>query len=87
MNRGVLQLEQIESEELLKNMDLDRHQGTPLFSKLTALSNETSDYKILLSEDELETIMDEIGPVDESINPQLSHAMQKIMELMTSFRN
>jgi hypothetical protein len=88
MQRGVLTISRAEAQELLNSIDLTRHTDKPLYSKLTSIKNtEQEEYQILLSEDELEIIMDEIGFVESSINPILCSAMAKISSLMTSFRN
>jgi hypothetical protein len=87
MQRGTLTLNSSEAKELVSNVDLTRYTDKPLYSKLTSISDGSQEeYNILLSEDELEMIMDEIGFVDESSNPILSSAMKKISELLVSFR-
>ena len=85
----MLYLTNEETRALLNSFDLNKYQGTPLFNKLSCLSvnpDHMEDCRVLLSEDEIEIIMDEIGLVDETENPQLSYAIKKIMELMYSFR-
>ena len=89
MQRGILELNKEEVSELLKNLDLSKYQGTPLYGKLSSLSDKSINpqlCKILLSEDELEIVMDEIGFVEESTNTLLFSTMQKITSLMNSFR-
>ena len=89
MQRGILELNKEEVSELLRNLDLSKYQRTPLHSKLTSLADSSinpQECKILLSEDELEIIMDEIGFVEESTNALLFSTMQKITNLMNSFR-
>ncbi|PKN02716.1 hypothetical protein CVU76_01630 [Candidatus Dojkabacteria bacterium HGW-Dojkabacteria-1] len=89
MHRGMLYLTNEETRALLGNVDLNKYQGTPLFNKLSCLienPDHMEDCKVLLSEEEVETILDEIGFVDETENPQLAYAVKKVMELMSSFR-
>ncbi|MDX9738954.1 MAG: hypothetical protein RBT33_01135 [Candidatus Dojkabacteria bacterium] len=89
MQRGILELTKEEVSELLKNLDLSKYEGTPLHGKLSSLNDSSinpQECKILLSEDELETLMDEIGFVDQSTNTLLFSTMQKITNLMNSFR-
>lgn len=78
-----------ETKALLSNFDLNRYQGSPLFNKLSSLASnqdKNDEIGILLSEEEVEIILDEIGFVDETENPQLASALKKLMELMSSFR-
>ncbi|MDY0097514.1 MAG: hypothetical protein RBS01_04160, partial [Candidatus Dojkabacteria bacterium] len=58
-----------------------------LFEKLNSASGSTeSEVRILLSEDELESIIDEIG-MPFSDNQILNSALEKINTLMMSFRD
>lgn len=89
MQRGILELTKEEVSELLKNLDLSKYEDTPLHGKLSSLNDSSVNpdiCKILLSEDELETLMDEIGFVDQATNSLLYSAMQKVTSLMSSFR-
>ena len=89
MHRGILYLTNEEARALLDKFDINKHQDTPLFNKLSYLSvnpNPMEGCKVLLSEEEIETILDEIGLVDKTENPHLSYAVEKIMKLMYSFR-
>lgn len=89
MNRGVLKLINTEAEELLKNFNTTNYttnfQGTPLANKLGSINLNKPEIEILLSEDEAESILDQIGMVDPSSNPNLSSAINKVMELIRSF--
>jgi hypothetical protein len=85
MNRGVLKLINTEAEELLKNFNTTNFQGTPLANKLGSINLNKPEIEILLSEDEAESIVDQIGMVDPSSNPNLSSAINKVMELIGSF--
>jgi hypothetical protein len=90
MQRGVLQLTNEETRELLNNLPLQNYKGTPLFNKLSCLledSNSTKQYQVLLSEDEMEIIADEIGFVPQESNPLLFSAIQKVNQLIASVRN
>jgi len=85
----MLYLTNEEARALLSSLNLDKYKGTPLFNKLSFLIDNldrTEDCKVLLSEDEVETILDEIGLVDETEDPQLAYAIKKVIELMSSFR-
>lgn len=89
MQRGMLYLTKEETKALLSNFDLNRYQGSSLFNKLSSLASnqdKNDEIGILLSEEEVEIILDEIGFVDETENPQLASALKKLMELMSSFR-
>jgi len=86
MQRGVLNISNEELTQLVKNIDIERFKGSQLYEKLSsAISRDSLEIKILLSEDELERIMDEVGPPI-SDNQILNSAMRKIGELMVSFR-
>ena len=89
MQRAVLELTHSEIEVLLKNLNLETYQGLPLYSKLTSIvldSNNPQNHKILLSEEEMEKILDELGFVPESVNPLLFSAISKINQLISSTR-
>jgi len=89
MHRGMLYLTNEETRALLNNIDLNKHQGSSFFNKLSSLFenlDHMENCKVLLSEDEVEIILDEVGFVDEKVNPQLAYAIKKVMELMSSFR-
>lgn len=87
MQRGLLLLTNQEAKELLVNIKMESFSNTPLANKLGSIDLTLPTVEILVSEDEIEHIMDEIGPVDSQTNPTLSSAMNKIMELMNSFRS
>jgi len=87
MQRGLLILSKEELEQLFTVLDLSLFSGTQLFEKLNSASGSTqTDVRILLSEDELESIIDEIG-MPFSDNQILNSALEKINTLMLSFRN
>ena len=87
MKRGVLTLSKQELEQLLTILDIGIFKGTQLFEKLNSASGTTEEeVKIFLSEDELESIMDEVGPPTTE-NQELNNALKKISELLISFRS
>lgn len=85
MNRGVLKLTNEEALEIVRNFDIEKYTHTPLYNKLTSINLEKKDIEILLSEDELEYMLDDIGFVDKNTNPKLFSAIEKINELIHSF--
>ncbi len=90
MQRGILLLTKDESIALLNNFDINKYPNTPLFNKLSSLENghaEGTDYQILLSEEEVETILDEIGCPTYIEGDPFTTAMKKICDLMYSFRD
>ncbi len=87
MQRGMLIISREELEQLLTVLDISIFTGTQLFEKLNSASGSTeSEVRILLSEDELESIIDEIG-MPFSDNQILNSALEKINTLMISFRD
>jgi hypothetical protein len=87
MNRGILTITKPEYDELMKNFHVNNYSNTPLFSKLTSVSQlgEITEVEILLSSDELEIILDDIGFVDININPLLNSVITKISQKLNSF--
>lgn len=85
MNRGVLKLTNAEAFEIVRNFDKNKYAGTPLYNKLNSIDFKNNEIEILLSEDELEYILDDLGFVDQNINKQLFSAISKINELIQSF--
>ena len=87
MQRGVLTLNRDEFNSLLTILDINIFSGTQLFEKLNSASQSTQeDIQILLSEDEIEKIIDEVGPPI-SENLEINNTLQKISKLMSSFRS
>ena len=87
MQRGILALSKEELDQLLTVLDISVFSGTQLFEKLNSASGSTeSEVRILLSEDELESMMDEMG-MPFSDNQVLNSALEKINALMGSFRD
>lgn len=87
MQRGVLILNRDEFNSLLTILDINIFSGTQLFEKLnSALQNTDNEIKIFLSEDEIEKILDEVGPPT-SGNQILNSTLQKISDLMITFRS
>ncbi len=82
MNRAVLKLTQNEAEELIQNFNIEKYMGMPLSAKIQSVDLISDGEKeIFLSEDEMEIIMDEIGIVDQNINPILYSAINKLINL------
>jgi hypothetical protein len=76
MNRGVLILNKRELEELVLHVNLE---------KLTiALENISEENRIFLNEDELESILDEIGGITDT--DSINNTKEKISALLLSFR-
>ena len=83
----MLVLNKEELEQLLTVLDISVFSGTQLFEKLNSASGSIeSETRILLSEDELESMMDEMG-MPFSDNQILNSALEKINALMASFRS
>ncbi len=86
MQRGVLTISKDEFNQLIPVLNIEKFHGTQLYEKLnSALQNDSLEIKILLSEDEVERIIDEVGPPIYD-NQLINSALQKITELMVSFR-
>ena len=87
MQRGVLNLSKEEYAHLFHMLDIEEFVGTQLYEKLnSALQSTQEEIKILLSEDEIEKILDQIG-LTTSDNPVHNSVMEKINTFMTSFRS
>jgi uncharacterized protein (DUF1778 family) len=87
MKRGILALTKEEYDNLIRKIDITKFRGTILYDKLDSASKSIEDnVRILLSEDELETILDEIG-IPISNDSILSGAYQKVNNLMSTFRS
>ncbi|HBB64425.1 MAG: hypothetical protein UR34_C0006G0008 [candidate division WS6 bacterium GW2011_GWC1_33_20] len=85
MQRGILKLTNDEVKELLNHFNLENHKDTPLGNKLGSIDLNLSEVEILLSEDEVETIMDEIGiPVG---NITMDSLIQKLSNFMMTLRS
>jgi hypothetical protein len=71
----------------MRNFDVNKYSNTPLFSKLTSVTKmgDITEVEILLSSDELEIILDDIGFVDININPLLNSVITKISQKLNSF--
>ena len=83
----MLVLNKEELEQLLTVLDISVFSGTQLFEKLNSASGSIeSETRILLSKDELESMMDEMG-MPFSDNQILNSALEKINALMASFRS
>ena len=86
MQRGTITLTKEELNNILSVLNTESLQGTQLEVKLNSAkdSNENT-VNILLSEDEIEKILDQVGsPVYE--NQILNSAIQKMHQLLLSLR-
>lgn len=82
MNRGILKITNEEAAELLKNLNLTNYLETPLGNKLGSIDLNNTEIEILLSNDEIEKMLDEIGMPDPIINPTLHSAVNKMNQLI-----
>lgn len=82
MNRGILKITNEEASELLKNLNLANYLETPLGNKLGSMDLNNTEIEILLSNDEIEKMLDEIGMPDPVINPTLYSAVNKMNQLI-----
>ncbi len=86
MQRGNITLTKEELNNLLSVLNIESLQGTQLEVKLNSAkdSNENS-INILLSEDEIERILDQVGPPIYE-NQIINSAIQKIQSLLLTLR-
>jgi len=87
MQRGILQLTKEEVIAIKNAFHWDINGSTILASKLQyAMENLQDIHSIEVSEDDLELLLDDIMPVDET-NPILKNVMEKVAELLRRLRN
>ena len=87
MQRGILQLTKDEVIALNNAFHWDINGSTILASKLQyAMENLQDTHSIEVSEDDLELLLDDIMPVDDT-NPVLKNAMEKVANLLRQFRS
>lgn len=87
MQRGILQLTKEEVIALNNAFHWDINGSTILASKLQyAIENLQDTHSIEVSEDDLELLLDDIMPVDDT-NPVLKNVMEKVANLLRQFRN
>ena len=87
MKRGILTLSRDELLELLKYYDITKNVDSQLSIKLkSAVDNIEDSNQILVSSEELEDILDAIGPVG-SDRPVLKQAMDKISMTIAQFNS
>lgn len=87
MQRGVLVLQKEELEALLTVIDINKFNGLPIYNKLSnAKESMESEVSILISEDEIERILDEVGPANTD-DQKLNSGIIKMSELLQSFRS
>jgi hypothetical protein len=86
MQRGTITLTKEELNSLLSVLNTVSLQGTQLEVKLNSAKDSNEDtVNILLSEDEIERILDQVGPPVYE-NQIINSAIQKIQELFLSLR-
>lgn len=87
MQRGILLISREELIVLYDNLDIEIYSGSALYEKLnSALQGSDEEIRILLSEDEIEKILDEVGPPIHD-NDILNSSITKIFQLLSSFRD
>jgi len=86
MQRGVLKLTKDELNALIEVFNIDIINGTQLYEKLkSALQNNQQEVEIIISEDEIERVIDEVGPPIYD-NPLVNQAIEKINNLLLTLR-
>ena len=86
MQRGSITLTKEELNNLLSVLNTKSLQGTQLEVKLSSAKDNNEDtINILLSEDEIERILDQVGPPIYE-NQIINSAIQKIQKLFLSLR-
>jgi len=86
MQRGTITLTKEEINNLLSVLNIESLQGTQLEVKLNSAKDSNEDtVNILLSEDEIEKILDQVEPPVYE-NQIINSAIQKIQELFLSLR-
>ena len=82
MRRGILTLTREELLELLKYYDINQKPDSQLSIKLKSANDNIKDInQIFVSSEELEDILDEIGPVNDD-RPLLKETMSKYLKLL-----
>lgn len=86
MQRGNITLTKEELNNLLSVLNIESLQGTQLEVKLSSAKDNNEDtINILLSEDEIERILDQVGPPIYE-NQIINSAIQKIQSLLLTLR-
>ena len=86
MQRGNITLTKEELNNLLSVLNIESLQGTQLEVKLNSAKNSNEKtINILLSEDEIERILDQVGPPIYE-NQIINSAIQKIQSLLLTLR-
>lgn len=87
MQRGVLTINKEDLLHFSSVLRIENFLNTPLHQKLSsAKESKNSEIEILLSEEELETLLDEVGsPI--YADTRINNVIQKINELLLSLRN
>lgn len=86
MYRGILQLTKEELNELTRVFHWDINGMSMIASKLKAATENSDEIKnISVSEEDLESLLDDIMPVDQN-NPLLKNVFDKISEQLREIR-
>lgn len=87
MQRGVLTINKEDFIHFSSVIRIENFLSTPLHQKISsAKESKNSDIEILLSEEELEILLDEVGPPIYT-DTRINNVIQKINELLLSLRN
>lgn len=87
MQRGILELTKEELNTLSLNFNLENCQNSLICNKIKdSLSQIQDNNRIFVSEEELETILDEVGFVGDTEDVALKNTMTKISTLLYQFR-
>lgn len=86
MQRGVLVLKKEELIALLTVLDINKFNGLPIYNKLSnAKESIENEVRISISEDEIERILDEVGPAIYE-NELINEGIKKINEFLLTLR-
>ncbi len=86
MQRGVLVLKKEELIALLTVLDINKFNGFPLFNKLgNAKGSIENEVSISISEDEIEKILDDVGPAIYE-NQLINNVITKLNEFLLKLR-
>lgn len=85
MQRGSINLRREEAQEAFKFVQEEK--GMPIYSKFESASNSSeSEVSVMLSEDELENLLDEIGLPEEGEPEARNSLRRKLREFLVSLR-
>jgi hypothetical protein len=87
MNRGVIQITKSELQEVLNSFS-NTQQNSPLFSRLNVAAIQPDEQlSIQLSENEVETLLDNLGISENDEDPSKASARGKISEFLKTLRS